>query len=99
VAAVVEDLPVRAAFRRSAQLTSGHRWRALAVQVLLLSIGLALAGLVGALLLLVTSFPFWAIGLISMTLLALLLPVAFVGTTLHYYDLRGRAGQVQSAEV
>ena len=98
VAAVVEDLPVRAAFRRSAELTSGHRWRALAVQVLLLSIGLALAGLVGALLLLVTSWPFWAIGLISVTLLALLLPVAFVGTSLHYYDLRGRAGQVQAAE-
>ena len=97
VAAVVEDLPVRAAFRRSAELTSGHRWRAAAVQVLLLFIGLALAGLVGAILLLVTSWPFWAIGLISVTLLALLLPVAFVGTTLHYYDLRGRAEQLQVA--
>ena len=92
-AAVVEDLPVRAALRRSAELTSGHRWRALVVQALLVFVGLSLAGLVGALLLIVTSWPFWVTGLISIGLLALLLPVAFTGTTLQFYDLRQRDGQ------
>jgi hypothetical protein len=99
VAAVVEGLPVTAAFRRSAGLTSGHRGRTLGVQVLLMFVGLALAGLVGAILLLVTSWPFWVTGLISVGLLALLLPVAFAGTTLQYYDLRGRAEQLQEATV
>jgi hypothetical protein len=92
-AAIVEGLPVRAALRRSAELTSGHRWRALVVQALLVFVGLSLAGLAGALLLIVTTWPFWVTGLISVGLLALLLPVAFAGTTLHFYDLLGRDGQ------
>lgn len=79
-----------AALRRSSELTSGRRWRTLLVQSLLLYIGLSVAGLVGAVLLVVTSWPFLAIGLISVGLLALLLPVAFVGTTMHFYDLRRR---------
>lgn len=45
-----------------------------------------------------SSWPFWVVGLIGVTCLALLLPVAFVGTTLHYYDLRGRAERLPSAE-
>jgi hypothetical protein len=92
-AAVVEALPVRAALRRSTELTSGHRWRALVVQTLLVFVGLSLAGLLGALLLIVTSWPFWVTGMISIGLLALLLPVAFAGTSLHFYDLRQRVGQ------
>jgi hypothetical protein len=96
-AAVVEDLPVRSALRRSAELTSGHRWRALVVQALLVFIGLSLAGLVGALLLIVTSWPFWVSGLLTIGLLSLLLPVAFAGTTLQYYDLRQRDGLVAPA--
>jgi hypothetical protein len=99
VAAVVEALPMREAFRRSAALTEGRRWRTLLLQVLLLVIGLVLAGLVGAVLLLVTSWPFWVTGLVSGILLALLLPVAFAGTTLQYYDLRGRAEQPQTLQV
>ena len=58
-AAVVEELPVREAFRRSAELTRGHRWRTLIVQTHAPGIGLALPGLVGALLLLLTGWPFW----------------------------------------
>ena len=96
-AAVVEDLPVRAALRRSAELTSGHRWRALVVQALLVFVGVSLAGLVGALLLIVTSWPFWVTGLISIGLLALLLPVAFTGMSLQFYDLRRRDGLVAPA--
>lgn len=88
-----------AAFRRSAALTSRHRWRTLAVSVMLLLMGFSLAVLVGAILLLLTSWPFWVVGLISVGLLALLLPVAFAGMTLQYYDLRGRTAQQQEAEV
>ena len=69
-AAVVEDLPVRAAFRRSAELTKGHRWRTLVIQSMLMAIGLALPGLVGALLLLLTGWPFWVTGLITLLLAA-----------------------------
>ena len=96
-AAVVEDLPVRAALRRSAELTSGYRWRALLVQALLAFVGLSLAGLVGALLLIVTSWPFWVTGLISIGLLAVLLPVAFAGMSLQFYDLRRRHGHAVAA--
>jgi MFS family permease len=97
-AAVVEELPVRASLRRSAELTSGHRGRALLLQALLVFVGLSLLGLVGALLLIVTSWPFWVIGLLSIALLSLLQPVAFAGTTLQFYDPRRRAGQAAPAD-
>ena len=91
-AAVVEGLGLRASLRRSAQLTSGQRWRTLGVQAVLSFVALSLAGLLGALLLLLTGWPFWVTGLIGTVLVAVLLPVAFVGTTLQYFDLRRRAG-------
>jgi hypothetical protein len=91
-AAVVEGLGVRAAFHRSARLTKGRRWRTLLVQTLLMTIGLALAGLVGTALLLLTGWPLWVNGLITAVLAAVLLPVAFAGTALQFYDLRHRAG-------
>jgi uncharacterized membrane protein len=90
-AAVIEDLGVRAALRRSARLTRGRRWRTLLIQSLLMTIGLALAGLVGTVLLLVTGWPLWVNGLITAVLAAVLLPVAFAGTALQFYDLRRRA--------
>jgi hypothetical protein len=90
-AAVVEDLGVRAGFARSARLTKGRRWRTLLVQSMLMAIGLALAGLVGTVLLLLTAWPLWVNGLITAILAAALLPVAFAGTTLQFYDLRRRA--------
>jgi hypothetical protein len=90
-AAVVEGLGVRAAFARSASLTKGRRWRTLLIQSMLMAIGLALAGLVGTVLLLLTGWPLWVNGLITAILAAALLPVAFAGTTLQFYDLRRRA--------
>ena len=50
------------------------------MQTLLLVIGLGLAGLVGAVILLLTGWPFWVSTAISVLLLAMLLPVAFAGT-------------------
>jgi uncharacterized membrane protein len=90
-AAVVEDLGVRAALARSARLTKGRRWRTLLVQSMLMAIGLALAGIVGTALLLLTGWPLWVTGLITAILAAVLLPVAFAGTTLQFYDLRRRS--------
>ncbi len=58
---------------------------------MLMTIGLALAGLVGTLLLLLTGWPLWVNGLITAILAAALLPVAIAGTTLQFYDLRRRA--------
>ena len=96
-AAVIEDLPLGAAFRRSADLTKGHRWRTLLIQTLMLVIGLVLAGLVGAVLLLLTGWPFWVSTAISVLMLAVLVPVAFAGTAMQFYDLRRRASE-QGAE-
>jgi hypothetical protein len=96
-AAVVEGLGVRAAFRRAAQLTRGRRWRTLLLQSMLLAIGLALAGLVGTVLLLLTSWPLWVNGLITAVLAAALLPVAFAGTALQFYDLRARRREAVGA--
>jgi hypothetical protein len=92
-AAVVEGLSLGEAFRRSADLTKGHRWRTLIVQTLLLLIGLGVAGLVGAVILLLTGWPFWVSTGISVLMLAVLLPVAFAGTAMQFYDLRRRASE------
>lgn len=100
-AAVIEGLPLGVAFRRSAELTKGHRWRTLIVQTLLLVIGVVLAGLVGAVILLLTGWPFWVSTAISVLMLAVLLPVAFAGTALQFYDLRQRTsdqGAVEGSE-
>ena len=97
-AAVIEGLPLGAAFRRSAELTKGHRWRTLLVQTLLLLIGLGLAGLVGAVILLLTGWPFWVSTAISVLLLAVFLPVAFAGTAMQFYDLRRRASGQAAVE-
>ena len=72
-------------------MTKGHRWRTLLVQTPVLVIGVVLAGLVGAGLLLLTGWPFWVSKAISVLLLAVLLPVAFAVTAMQFYDLRRRA--------
>lgn len=93
-AAVIEGLPIRAAFARSTALTKGHRWRTLFLSIFLRFIGFSLAGVIGALLLLLTNWPFLVSTLTSIALLAILLPVAFVGLALQFYDLRHRAADV-----
>lgn len=89
--AVVEGKGFAASLRRSADLSRHHRWRTLAVQAMLLVVGTGFAGFVGAALLLVTTWPFWLTGLVALALLVLLLPVAFAGIALQYYDLRHRS--------
>lgn len=98
-AAVIESLPVRQAFARSTRLTRGHRWRTLLLTGLLLVIGFSAVGTAGGLLLLVTGWPFWVSTLVSVVLLAVLLPVAVVGVGLQLYDLRRRAEASAAADV
>jgi len=87
-AAVIEDLGVRAAFRRSRMLTRGRRWRALLLSVVLVWIGFSLPGVVGGILLLLTGWPFWVTNVVSILVGAFLLPVSAIGLTLQFYDFR-----------
>ena len=76
------------AFRRSAALTRGRRWRAVFLSALLVWIGFAVPPAAGGILLLVTGWPFWVSNLVSIVLAAILLPFAAIGLTLQFYDFR-----------
>ena len=97
-AAAVEDIGVGAGIRRAGEVTEGSRLHTLGATVLLLLIGFALPGVVGALLLLLTSWTFLTANLISLALAAVLVPVAGAGFALLFMDLRERRAQVPSRE-
>ena len=90
-AAVIEDLGVRAAFGRSAQLTKGRRLRSLAVALGFYLLGFVLPDLIGAVLVLLTNWPFAVTTLVSLVLKAILFPVSAVGLAMLFYDLRRRS--------
>jgi len=98
-AAVIEDLGVRAAFERSAQLTKGRRWRSLAVALGFYLLAFELPDLVGAVLVLLTNMPFVVTTLITLALKAILFPVSAVGLATLFYDLRRRQHVPASPEV
>ena len=87
-AAVIEDRGFIAAFRRSAQLTKGKRWRAVFLSALLIWIGFSVPGAIGGIVLLVTGWPFWITNLLVILLSAVLLPLSAIGLTLQFYDFR-----------
>lgn len=87
-AAVIEGLGVRPAYRRSARLTKGRRWRAVILSTLLVWIGFSLPGALGGILLLVTGWPFWMSNVVAIAAGSVLLPFAAIGLTLQYYDFR-----------
>ena len=87
-AAVIEGLGVVPAFRRSARLTKGRRWRAVFLSALLVWIGFSLPGALGGILLLLTGWPFWMSNVVAIVAGSVLLPVAAIGLTLQYYDFR-----------
>lgn len=97
-AAAVEDTGLSAGLRRSGEVTQGSRWHALGAVVLLLLIGFALPGVVGALLLLLTSWTFLTANLISLALASVLIPVAGVGFALLFLDLRERRADAVQRE-
>ncbi len=95
--AAYENTGVRDAFRRSAELTAGYRWRTLWVTLLLGLLALGVAGVVGTLLLLLTSWAFWVCNAIAAVVAVALLMVVSVGFSLQYLDLRQRWTPAQPA--
>jgi len=89
--AVVEELGVGNAFRRSTQLTKGRRFRALAVALGFYLLGFVLPDLIGAVLVLLTNWPFLVSTIVTLVLKAILFPVSAVGLAMLFYDLRRRS--------
>ena len=89
----LEDQGVRAGLRSSVRLTKGRRIRSMMLGGVLVWLGFSLPQGVGAIVLLLTGWPFWVTNLISVVAAAILVPVTAVGLTLLYYDLRCRAAQ------
>ena len=92
--ALIEDLPVGAAGQRSADLTKGRRWRALAIAGGSTVIAAVPGALTGALLLLLTPLSFSMVNVIVIVVTASAIVFAAIAMTLHYYDLRKRAEDV-----
>ena len=86
----LEDQGVRRGLRRSAQLTKGHRIRAMLVGGFLVWLAFSLPDGVGAVVLLLTGWPFFVTDVISVVVAAFLIPASSIGLTLLYYDLRSR---------
>jgi hypothetical protein len=86
----LEDEGVRAGLRRSSQITKGHRIRAALLGGFLVWLAFSLPASIGAIVLLVTGWPFWATNLIALVVAAVLVPAATIGLTMLYYDLRIR---------
>ena len=97
--AVVEDLGFRESFRRSAELTKGRRPRSLAVALGFYLLAFDFPDLVGAVLVLLTSWPFVVTTLVTLALKAILFPVAAVGLATLFYDLRRRQQKSVEPEV
>jgi hypothetical protein len=96
-AAMCEGHSIRAALRRSAELTHQRRMRTLALTLLLFVVALGTGPLLGALLLLLTNWPFLVLNAVVAISYAVLLPWLGIALTLQFYDLR--AEQRRDAEV
>lgn len=90
-AATSDEQTFTGAFGRSNQLSAGHRWHVIGAMAILAVLVVVPAGLVGAVLLLVTSWPFWITGLLTTAVSAALVTAAFAGLALLMLDLRARA--------
>lgn len=95
-AAMVEGLSPRAALTRSRHLTKQKSLRTLALTLFLFLL-IGLPGIVlGAVLLLVVSWPFWVVNMLVGVTFAVMLPLFGIALTLQFYDLR--AEQVRDAK-
>ncbi len=97
-AASVEGRSFAAALRRSANLTDRRRLRTLAMTALMLLLVIVPGPLLGALLLLLTNWPFAVLNAIVAVAYAVTLPVFGVALTMQFYDLR-RERAAESAPV
>jgi hypothetical protein len=89
----LEDQGVRAGLRRSGELTKGRRIRSMLLGGFLVWLAFSLPSGVGAVVLLLTGWPFWVTNLVSIVVAAVLVPASSIGLTLLYYDLRQRKAQ------
>ncbi len=87
----LEDQGVRRGLRSSSSLTRGHRWRSALLGAFLVWLAFSLPAGVGAVVLLVTGWPFWLSDLVSLAVAAIAIPATAVALTLLYYDLRARS--------
>jgi hypothetical protein len=83
---VREHLTVRGSLRRSGQMLRGHRWRALGI-VITLCLVIALGGLVGALVLVVSSVGFTVATLVVALANAFIVPYSALVIALFYEEL------------
>jgi hypothetical protein len=95
----LEDEGVRSGLRRSAELTRGRRIRSMLLGGFLVWLAFSLPEGVGAVVLLLTGWPFWVTNTISIVVAAVLVPTASIGLTLLYYDLRARSRQPEEQPV
>ena len=93
----LEDQGARAGLRRSGELTKGRRIRSMLLGGFLVWLAFSLPSGVGAVVLLLTGWPFWVTNLVSIVVAAVLVPAASIGLTLLYYDLRQRQAERQDA--
>lgn len=90
---VTEGTNVRAGMRRSHQLVRGHGWRAFGL-VVTLGLVASIAGVIGALVLLLTPLSFTVTGLITAVAGAVLVPYLAL-IVAHFYDeLRARPAEI-----
>ena len=93
----LDDAGVRAGLRSSGRLTKGRRIRSMLLGGFLVWLAFSLPSGVGAIVLLVTGWPFWVTNLVSIVVAAVLVPASSIGLTLLYYDLRQRQAERQDA--
>ena len=94
-AAAVEERPLRAAFKRSAQLVRTRPVKSAIVALLLVLTAAGVGPVVGGALLLLTGWPIWIEDLIGGLMTAVVIPAAVIGLGLLFFDLRRRADQTQ----
>ena len=92
-AAAVEERPLRAAFKRSAQLVRTRPVKSATVALLLVLTAAGVGPFVGGAMLLLTGWPIWIEDLIGGLMTAVVIPAAVIGLGLLFFDLRRRADQ------
>jgi hypothetical protein len=86
----LEDVGALAALRRSRRLVSGHWLKVASLVVAGGGLVLVLGPLVGAVLILVTSAPFWLVNVVAGVIYAVTMPFVALATAYVYFDCRVR---------
>ena len=82
----LENASARGALRRSRELVTGRWFKVAVLTVLGAGLALALGPLVGALLILFTSAPFWLLNIVAGIVYVLAMPLVALATSYVYFD-------------